>query len=174
LTCWNGWSLSGNSCNVNSGTTNPYCSTWVSSVCTACQWGYYVGANGICTASHYNCYTYSQTTGYCLTCWYGWTLSGNTCVAQPYNGNNFNTNPWCTTWSSSACTACQWGYYIGANGICTASNPNCATYSQSTGYCLTCWSGWSLSGNSCFVNSDNQHPYCITFDAVALACTTCR
>jgi len=125
--------------------TNPFCLTFVSGICTNCSAGYYVGSNGVCTPANQICQTYNMLTGSCITCFAGYVLSGVTCAIP----SSPATNGFCQTFASGVCTNCYQGYYIGSNGICTAVNQLCKTYSMATGSCLSCYSGYNLSGGTC-------------------------
>jgi hypothetical protein len=102
--------------------------------------------------------------GNCLTCYSGWAVSGTTCVALT------TINPYCATFSGLTCTNCNAGYYIGSNGICSVANAQCATYNMNNGNCLTCYSGWAVSGTTCVALS-TINPHCLTF--TGLTCNAC-
>jgi hypothetical protein len=108
-------------------------------------------------------------------------------------------NPYCTSFSGSTCTNCSSGYYIGTNGICTVANALCATYSMTTGACLSCPAGYNLDSGKCvlpitwcttysgslcsvcsspyYVNSAGTcsaaSATCITYNMNGGACTSC-
>jgi len=165
LTCNSGWAISGTTC-VALITINPYCATFSGLTCTVCNAGYYIGTGGICTAANPQCATYSMTTGACLTCYSGWAVSGTTCVAL------VTLNPWCLVFNGLVCTSCSAGYYIGTGGQCTAVNPQCATYSMTTGACLSCYAGYAISGTTCVVApTPVPNPWCSAHSGTT--CTSC-
>jgi hypothetical protein len=67
-----------------------------------------------------------------------------------------STDPLCQSYDSTGvCQSCVWRSVFNAQGICTQVNPQCNTFSQTSGACLSCYSGYALNNGNCYV-SQNQ------------------
>lgn len=81
------------------------------------------------------------------------------------------TNPGCSNFSSSnLCLSCLNRYYL-VSGICFPVNPLCLTYNPSNGNCLTCYSGFILSGSICITAPTILYCQNYSLDGT---CTTCQ
>ena len=90
------------------------------------------------------CRTSDNTTGSCLSCYPGYSLTNSKCeIAQIAQIPNCNLVS-----SSGACVECFSGYYI-SNNSCQPVSILCATYSQQTGQCLSCISQHFLQDGVC-------------------------
>lgn len=135
------------------------------SKCSACSGGTYLDSS---TASCKNCGSGAATCSSATvisSCQNGYQLTSNSmfCLACPSNCQS------CPS-SSSACTACNTGYYLNASSCyaCTlASCSQCSLFSSSQ-YCLACSSGNYASGGQCYSCSSN----CIKCTS-GTSCVTC-
>ena len=148
--CFSGYTLSGNTCTVDT-TCNG------TSTCTVCQSGFYLSSGKClnCPTLLSNCITCdATTTSNCFLCSTGFYLAGGgtACTA-------------CTTGcadcaSPSFCKAPSAGYYLiptpeGQNsGQFAACTSPCATCMGDAKRCTSCIPNYSLNGTSCL--NDNQ------------------
>lgn len=159
LTCVSRYGISGNNCVLLS-TLNPYCKTFNGAgACTNCSDGYYIGSNGICTVANSLCLTYSMTTGACLSCPLGYTLTSGNCITPI---------TWCVTYSGTSCSSCSSPYYVNSAGTCSAASASCATYNMQGGACTSCYAGYRVNGNGCSATI----AYCTTYSGAS--CTACQ
>lgn len=164
--CYSGYSLNGNNSCVKSDTPklDPNCAKYdANNVCQQCSKGSFFNAKNICIVVDPSCFTFDQSTGNCLSCYQGFTLSFGTCevsnataVSDP-NCRKFLTN--------DVCSQCSDRYYIGSSGLCTEVNPLCHEYDQSTGLCTTCFPGFTLASGFCNLTTTTlSDPNCKTWN----------
>jgi hypothetical protein len=152
---------------------NPNCDTTnTTGPCTtACNNGYFLATNGYCYKSNPYCATYNTSTGLCLTCTSPLYFTGGYCInisstcatGTPGTCTTCASNyailsgfcvvantlgPFCNQFSGSSCTNCTDQYYVFMGG-CTPSDPSCLTYNMTTGYCTSCYSGYSVQNGAC-------------------------
>jgi hypothetical protein len=85
-----------------------------------------------------------MTTGGCLSCFEGFSLSNNKCVVA-----TVAIIPQCLTASSTGiCLACLDGYYL-VNNSCKSVSITCATYNRQTGACTSCINGYFFQNDEC-------------------------
>lgn len=74
---------------------------------------------------------------------------------------------------NGVCIGCSTRYYLDISAICQPVNPNCNTYDDRTGACLTCYPGFGIIENTCLpgIVSSNFDPNCNTFNGPV--CTVC-
>ena len=118
-----------------------------------------IATNGYCTCS---------ALGGCtkVVCNSGYQLINNTCTTIPIGCSTYTLNIESTAW---ICTLCSAGYTLLAN-ICIPNN-NCSTYSDSTGLCKECSSGYyvNYSFNSYLSYAPNVL-YILQFPSSCSAC----
>lgn len=76
------------------------------------------------------------------------------------NGGAFvvSNDAFCKQFSNGVCSECYYRYYLNSQlGYCVPVNPQCRTWNNQGG-CLSCYSGYSISGSQCVVDfySDSQ------------------
>jgi hypothetical protein len=164
LTCYPGYEINGLTCVVSAiaNNTNPYCSKWQGNKCQTCAFGSFFDNNGICVVTDPNCKTTNNNI--CTSCYPGYDLTNsNTCTKSV---NNNTSNPHCSKWENGICTQCPKGAYFNSQNICSLVNPLCFTYDSSNGNCLSCYIGYSLSGDTCVVSNSTtmSDPNCKRFN----------
>lgn len=158
-------------------------------LCVSCGTGFYVTGTGGCaavTSAVANCMTHSSASA-CGVCNSGFTLIGGACVANP---------GFCMISTGVSCLQCLNGYVLtqsnpssdlfnlvgpwwltqgsvgpsGPSFTCAPQATNCATFLTPT-TCLTCLSGFYLSGNACLPVT-GQIANCVIY-ASATTCAQC-
>jgi len=110
-------------------------------------------------------------TGACLGCYQGYSLvSGNCVVSVTANSNNNDT--YCIKLQGSSCILCSSGYFLNVSAICQQVNPLCKTYDNTTGFCTSCYTGYSVQGTTCAILAAVSIPYCSLVGASGL-CLEC-
>lgn len=145
--------VSGNACTNRTAAVNvASCTVYslTSDICTTCTSGFILTSNSLlCLAVISNCATYQswspgQTSYTCATCLSGYYL--NTGGSAPVCTAGTIAN--CMTYSSStACSACNNGYYLVGTTTCTQhiTIGNCLTYNGNTANtCNVCNTGYYL------------------------------
>jgi hypothetical protein len=170
ITCPNGQTLWGINC-VSLQSLYPFCSTFANSLCSACNYGYYLN-NGRCVFANPFCATIDQK-GACLSCSQGYVLSGTFCAVSSTICNITNPitnlcsacdsgfvlsgincvaqvtlNPFCLIFIGGRCINCVTGYFLN-NGICLYPNNNCLTSNPTTKKCLSCYRSYFLTNGQC-------------------------
>jgi hypothetical protein len=164
-TCFTGYTVKKGAC-VNLTSVDPFCLNFQGSMCVNCQNRYYIGLDGICVPINNLCQTYVINTGVCITCISGYSKTSGGCASWA------SLNPQCLTFDlNGKCTNCTNRYFIGLNSICTKVNALCQTYSMTSGYCLSCYSEYSLYNGIC-ISSTIINPKCLNFDTFG-SCTNC-
>jgi len=80
----------------------------------------------------------------------------------------------CKTYdANSTCIDCSTRYYLDNNTICQPVNPNCNTYDNKSGACLTCYPGFGLIEDTCLpgIATGTFDPNCNTFNGST--CVSC-
>lgn len=170
-------------------------------MCTTCSNGFASNTNGQCIQySVANCQTVANDM--CTKCLPNFQISQGKCLSQlpmplgcilmigsscaicapGYNINtqstcdpasNKQTDPNCQMYSGNICIKCSSFFYIGQNNFCTPVSPLCNTYNPTNGYCITCFSGFSIQTNgACTINPTILPTNCATVDQNG-ACLTC-
>jgi len=189
IACPNNYTPYGSGC-VSLSSLYPFCTTFVNSKCTGCNYGYYLNgvscvfANNFCATFDLKgnclscnqgyilsgalcvvistiCKTSNATANICTSCQSGFFLSGKNCVAR------VTLDPFCMTFGSSLCTDCVTGYYL-KNDTCIYPSYNCGTTNTSTGKCLSCHPQYFLLNQQCYA----VNPLCNGFDLNG-NCTKC-
>lgn len=119
--------------------------------CLGCPYGYYL-LNSTCQTcpSLPNCLTCNQNSQ-CILCRQGYFLEGNSCSACNSNCKD------CT--SLSFCNLAADGYFVQSHidnsnsGAVFACQSPCLACYYSANYCLSCISGYSISGSRCIADS---------------------
>lgn len=92
--------------------------------------------DGKCVAVSEQCKTWDSTSGDCLSCYDGYTLESGACTIKSGVPTNPGTCPFRT---------------VSKNGECVAVSDQCNTWDNTTGDCLTCYGGYTLSAGKCIV-----------------------
>jgi proprotein convertase subtilisin/kexin type 5 len=146
LSCYNGYDLIAGKCVANNSTpTDKLCSQWNGAVCEKCSpFSYF--SNGVCTQVDPKCKTFNSINGACNSCYGGYVLSNGGCNVD----KSAPTDQLCAQWNGSVCVKCaQAAYFV--NGICTQSNPQCRTFDNTNGNCLSCYAGYVLTAGNCLI-----------------------
>lgn len=198
--CYDGYVLFNGACVIPAQlpvtNSDPYCIKIQGANCLACANGYYLPVNGSCTALNPLCKSSDMATGFCTLCYPGYTISGSTCIVA-----SAPTIAYCSKMDGNVCIECINGYIVRSGG-CTAVDPLCGKYNQTTGGCVQCFSGYVLQDELCFQPSlgidqnclrySNSYctqcspkyslvnywctlvdPYCLQFDATNNICALC-
>jgi hypothetical protein len=99
--------------------------------------------------------------GLCFSCPNQYILFGGICWSVILQ------NPQCSSFSGITCLNCYAGYYL-YDGICVLGSSLCATLDVNTGACLSCISGYTLSGSNCIKSSG-----CASVSNTTGQCVTC-
>lgn len=148
LTCYGGYILSNGSCVITTTpNTDPNCAQRdANNVCTSCYYRYYLNEQNICVAVSDQCNTFDSTSGKCLSCFGGYTLTKGSCVVSFQSNPAPPSDPNCAVWSDSRCIACvPWTYYDSLLNSCQQVSALCKTYNSINGYCTSCFSGYALT-----------------------------
>jgi len=142
LSCYPGYYLSTGACLVG---TNPNSDVNcklrdLAGKCLQCYSGYYLSGNATCMASNSLCKTLDFSNGACITCYSGYVLQGGNCVVS----SSDNSDPNCVTFMGTVCSECYTGFFV-QSGTCKRINVLCRTYNSSSGLCLSCYPGYTLS-----------------------------
>lgn len=116
--------------------------------CTVCKSGYYLNGSGGCTSCPANA-TCDGSSAY--TCTSGYYDSGSGCSACTTTGTCTGSNGGSSSSSSSSSSSCTatTGYTC-VNGVKTACYySTCASCATDTLKCISCQSGYTLSGSNC-------------------------
>ena len=84
--------------------------------------------------------------------------------------NNQQRDPYCMIWDLSTCIECVTGFYLPASGNCKLANALCKTV-DSSGFCSSCYLGYTLSQGNCQIEVAPTIPFCET--VVNSICTAC-
>lgn len=170
LDCYPGYTLSGGSCIVSSGSTTAdlKCYKTVNGACAQCYSGYYIGVSGICMQVNTLCRTFSNLTGACLSCYQGYTLVDGNCSL----GSSVSSQSNCAqTDAFGQCTSCYSAFYL-SGGKCLAVDQQCKT--RSNNLCTSCYDGYALTtSGGCILALSNTpvDPYCIVWSG--MSCVQC-
>ena len=71
----------------------------------------------------------------------------------------------CKSYTAGVCTGCSTRYYLDSQQICQPVNPNCNTYNDKTGGCLSCYPGFGLIEDTCLpgIVTNAFDPNCNSF-----------
>lgn len=150
------------------------CAQWSGNVCAGCSKGWYKNAQGVCTPVSNQCYTWSDSTGQCLSCYNGYILSAGSCVINP-NPQTGAKDPLCGTWVGATCGACAFRAYFNAQNVCVKVSDQCQTWDPKSGVCITCYGGYSLSNGVCSPSAvvAPSDPGCAQWNALTTVCLQC-
>jgi hypothetical protein len=124
----------------------------------------YLSVNGKCLTQNPLCNTIDTTTGACLSCWSGYFLLSGACVlgnTSPSTAQQ-TIDPYCASWANGLCSQCANGFYFSGNeGKCKQQDPLCKTFDLSSGNCLSCYSGYTLTAAfKCQIVQKSEIPNC--------------
>lgn len=161
--CYSGYDLYQGQCVIPSKVPNsnsdPYCIAVQNGQCLNCASGFYLGPEKKCLALNPLCKTSDMTNGYCKDCYPGYLLAGTSCIVAA----DVNI-PYCNRVVGQVCAECINGYYPKA-GKCELVNVLCATYSNTTGACFSCVSGYVFQEGGCLLPSMGIDPYCVWYES---------
>lgn len=156
LSCYVGYSLQVGQCVLvplvpdNSQPSDLLCAEWRNGLCAKCSASSYL-SNGVCTQVNPLCRTYDNTNGACLSCYVGYVLSGADCALAPQTqDNSAPSDLLCAQWSGNLCQKCSQGSYF-RNGVCVQADPQCKTFDNVYGSCLSCYAGYFNFQGQCLV-----------------------
>lgn len=109
--------------------------------------------NGNCIVLNPLCRTSALSTGDCLTCYQGYTLSEGNCTIPT------NYDPNCAQKSGITCLTCINGFYI-SNNVCERLLKTCATYDMRSGNCTSCNIGFQVLNGECMLTPKSSDPNC--------------
>lgn len=170
LTCFDGYDLNNGSCvfspSNNASPSDPGCKSWVNGACKECSKNWVFNAKDVCIPVSDLCKS-SDNTGNCVTCYKGYDLVNGSCLYSPSN-NAKPQDGGCASWDwdNAVCLACSNNWVFDINGICIKVNDLCRTYDPNTGFCTSCYRGYSLQvaegygpkDASCIYSSSNTSP----------------
>ena len=120
--------------------------------CTRCSTRYYKDDEGICQPVNSNCNTYNPVNGACTSCYSGFVQIEDTCLPEALFPNIAPvTDPYCNLFQDSKCVKCAFGYFFNAEGKCKQADPNCRSFNDTNGECLSCYPGFMLKAKVCVV-----------------------
>lgn len=112
-----------------------------------------------CKLPNFNCSSYNQTDGGCLTCFPGFTLTNYQCVIISKINN-------CLSYDSFGnCLQCSHMFFI-TNNTCISVNPLCQNYNSFNGDCTSCFPGYALKGKACVQQSSSVWSHITNLTAV--------
>jgi hypothetical protein len=156
LTCYNGYRLNDGVCvPLPTGQLpDPGCRNYSNGRCLECSQNWVINGNSVCVPVSDQCQTHNGTTGWCLTCYGGYSLADvlaangsviNRICNVTYPNDVALTNPGCKTFENGACVACSKNWVAEANGICQPVSSFCRTHNLTNGWCLSCYQGYALT-----------------------------
>lgn len=146
LSCYSGYLVFDGQCILLS--SQPACAQYdFQQSCNRCAQRYYL-LQSSCLPVSPLCDNYNPATGACLTCVAGYGLSSRTNACETMQRPPSN----CLRADAVGnCLACSNRfYYNSTSGLCLPVLSLCATYTERTGLCLSCYTGFALlPDNSC-------------------------
>ena len=158
LSCYSGYDLSNGTCCVSlahNDATDPGCASWDwnNNVCLKCSNNWVFNANKVCIQVSSQCNTFDST-GACVSCYVGYNLANGACVLAPVQQvSDVGCASW--NWNKQICLQCSNNWVFNANKICVPVSDQCNTF-DSTGACLSCYTGYSLSNGKCVLAPTQQ------------------
>lgn len=156
LSCYVGYSVQAGQCVLvplvpdNTAPSDLLCARWQGTVCQQCSASAYF-SNGVCTQVNPLCKTFDSTNGACTSCYAGYNLNNGDCAAAPQTqDNSAPADKLCAQWVGTVCQKCSVGSVF-RQGVCVQVDPQCKTYDNTTGACLSCYAGYYLSQGQCLV-----------------------
>lgn len=157
LSCYGGYTLNNGSCVITTTpNSDPNCAQRdTNNVCTACYYRYYLNAQKVCVAVSDQCNTFDSL-GNCLSCYGGYTLINGSCVISTTSAQT-NSDPNCAQHdANNVCTSCYYRYYLNVQKVCVAVSDQCNNFDSSSGNCLSCYGGYTLTNGSCVISSQSN------------------
>jgi hypothetical protein len=173
--CYDGYSLnSSNQCvKSQAASGDPNCAKYgANNVCAQCSKGAIFNPNNTCIIVDPSCLTYDPVTGYCTTCYAGYSVAAGATVCT-LAANAPNANPYCSKWTGSVCNSCATGSYFDSTGLCIVVDANCKDAVGTT--CKSCYNGYTLQNNTCVKSTDqpSTNSLCAKWNAsVCVQCST--
>ena len=93
--------------------------------------------------------------GECLTCFDGYDLIQVSCNVKIFSSSIIvssfisSTDPNCFASENGVCKKCSFRFYFNKDGICTVVHPECKTWDDNNGNCLSCFDGFQLQSTMC-------------------------
>jgi hypothetical protein len=139
--------LPDSSCLLNNLTTGCK-SAGPSGLCSGCQVQYVLIGGGACLLRDPNCLSYDDggSCSKCVSMYYVWQ---GRCAKQVLKSKDGNCR---INDLLNYCMECNQGYFISA-GNCLLADQLCRTFDPANGNCLTCYPGYKLTQNKCFLDA---------------------
>lgn len=108
----------------------------------------------------------------CTNCYTGYQIIDGKCYLQRAKVEEDWAlgNPLCASWVNKKCVKCSPQSYFNFDKVCVMVNPDCKTYMQSNGNCLSCFSGYELDKSGGCTKSENdwknKDPLCSKWDSI--------
>lgn len=120
---------------------------WTKQVCLQCSDRWFMNSQKICTPVSDNCQSWDNINGACISCYKGYNLNNGVCIVAPVQQIS---DPGCAqwNWNNQTCLQCSSRWYLSTSGKCAQISDSCQTY-NSQGACLSCYTGYTLNGNTC-------------------------
>lgn len=131
--------------------------------CLACKDGYLLTSQAACVKISPLCAKYNLD-GICVECEPSFTLDSGKCYSKDLPSlRTVVYDPLCNRFDKGVCVKCSWGAFFDTNGKCKVGNPLCREM-DSTGACLSCYSGFTLKDGGCVTVVLDLDPNCNLFD----------
>lgn len=111
------------------------------------------------------CKTFNDQNGACTSCFAGYQVQGAGCVVS----NATQGDPFCKKFdSNNTCVQCADRYYMNLK-VCTLISVFCNQYNSITGACLSCYSGFKISGSQCVQDNSTLDQNCANWNGTVCA-----
>ena len=91
------------------------------------------------------CKSSNSNNGACTSCYPGYNLNTNSGTCEVFfrdpNCKKFDAN--------NKCKECARRYYINKSGKCSPVSPLCKGYDENTGFCTSCYPGYTTNHGNC-------------------------
>jgi hypothetical protein len=138
LTCTPGFTLNNSFCKFTAVTIDPYCAEFNQTQCIRCALGTYNDSNGKCAKVSPLCRSFKDTTGNCLSCYNGYTLSNGSCIII-----SISYDPNCNQFNGTICIKCSRGYAFDINQTCVQLDQQCRIFNNTS--CIECYAGYFMN-----------------------------
>jgi hypothetical protein len=173
--CYEGYAINNGSCVLAGAAADTGCLLWDGNhKCLNCSARWVFNAKGVCVAVSDLCRTWG-TTGACLSCYAGYSLSQGQCARDNEPFVPAVNNPLCKEFASGVCQVCSERAYFNAGLLCVPVSDYCNTWDSLTGHCLTCYAGFVLLNGNCDI-APGVSPSdlgCMIWDWANQVCLSC-
>lgn len=153
-----------------------------SSICAVCANRYFFNlTRRLCVQVDTSCKTWDTVKGYCLTCYTGYSCGANEYICKPIAVPT-STNPsdpnsfkkYCLKTRNNVCVSCAFRSFL-SNGLCLPISDLCQTFNPKFGYCLSCYSGYTLDNGVCEQDQTiAPDPNCASYNYNTDTCNQCN